>query len=1332
MQLISQLLGFGFRGRLWVLAWLGFVLILTVAVSASEREFLTEAELRELTTEVLQQELQQREATLVAIAERITQLHEQRNGLQGRIDEANAQRVALEIPSEPEPITDAVSIELLQQQLEQWELRQQQLALLQTSLENLQALVTEQRGTLLQLVGEYGLAHQARLSLQPLLADVERRIQEGQLQREVFPPQLASLRKKEATQEDEEVVQDEEVAQDDADSEPSLWQQAERAILNWQAQAGRQDLRLQELQAALERAVAAQQQGAVAQQDLQQQLQAVRSRAALKDEVAQRSWQDLRLEFIDKNQSWHGDLESFTREAEDLERAWLAIQTQEAWLAEREAAEISVAPADASIPERLREVQQALAIAEAQRDSYQEQRAALDALEEPLTDLRSQIQERQQRLEDLGQLTLRLAVMLEVLQERLHDADERTLPDGADLDSLHERQVLLEQESEVLAQRYKVLAEGLEGLPQRLESAQANLDTAEREVVERQRRLESETRWMVFLDEVALQDTEALLVLFQERLVHIEETEVHLSALLEGHELVTQQVTRLAQQLNELRDPMVLERSQDEAAFTEWRRAQGIRITEVGLDEVASVTVAAAEVTQEPAAQEEEAESAPAERARAEPAARTEATIQQLRQVRNQMATRNLLALHERNTSMAQLAAMYESALAGLELLEAQTEYGVEGSREAWAAANILQERLGDEGLERAAISESVAVWTQREPVRQWQQRLDELQAQRRSLQEASAALQQRPRHEVLIQRLSEWESNLTRRIAALVERQRLEQQAEPPDVAQMDEFEQRRHDRFVAERVSAETPWHEKLLALLVAQQIEDSSQLLNSYYEQLLALEYRYTNLQQRKERSRALLERLQGSRDMLAYFIELLEPMVREQQERLEIGVVRVQAALNPAQAASLLDELHTRLDRVVLQLHELPQLPAATDVEAYQEARRRLIQSLRLPWAEKVLHETWLAWFVQQHSELGGLDQDIQRVNDHIAALESAQRELQLEISGLTGYSEAMLTELLAEGQTTRRASVEQLRLGDIGLLRQERLREMQLEAAKTAFWLLIIPVFAWIAIAMVNRMGRRAIRRARNHAAESLDQADQDREERVKMLVHVFTMAWKVLVVILATIYVFKAVNIDVLPIVASAGVLGLAIAFGAQQLVRDFLSGFFILLENQFRVGERVAINGVVGKVERITPRITLLRSPIEGTLHYIPNGSINHVSNDSREWGGIKVTFMVSYEAEHESVMAALQQAADDLQNDSRFAGLVKHFVNHGIENFGELAVEYLVNIQCKAGEQWRLGREYRRLARARLEEADIEIATLASLTNPQDHIALTRMRSAASTDQS
>ena len=237
-------------------------------------------------------------------------------------------------------------------------------------------------------------------------------------------------------------------------------------------------------------------------------------------------------------------------------------------------------------------------------------------------------------------------------------------------------------------------------------------------------------------------------------------------------------------------------------------------------------------------------------------------------------------------------------------------------------------------------------------------------------------------------------------------------------------------------------------------------------------------------------------------------------------------------------------------------------------------------------------------------------------------------------------------------------------GEIGILRDERVNEMNWAAINTLGWLVFIPFAAFLAVYIVNFMGHRKLARI-SHEAEEEGASDDiiDREVRFKMLFHVFSTAWVFLVTVLSVIYMFKAVNVDVLPLLASAGVLGLAIAFGAQQLVSDFFSGFFILLENQFRRGDTVEVNGIRGTVERITPRMTVVRDSAEGALHYIPNGSIQNVSNLSRQEACTKVDVPVMYNQDNQQVMQLLQQICDELSCGSRMGSILSGNYYHGHE---------------------------------------------------------------------
>ena len=139
-------------------------------------------------------------------------------------------------------------------------------------------------------------------------------------------------------------------------------------------------------------------------------------------------------------------------------------------------------------------------------------------------------------------------------------------------------------------------------------------------------------------------------------------------------------------------------------------------------------------------------------------------------------------------------------------------------------------------------------------------------------------------------------------------------------------------------------------------------------------------------------------------------------------------------------------------------------------------------------------------------------------------------------------------------------------------------------------------------------------------------------------------------------------------------------------------------------------INDTFGEIEKITPRLTILRDS-NGRLHYYPNGSIEHVENAQRGWSAIKLAIPIDYDADSEKVMEVLQEVCDGLRKDTEFAELIRDINVSGIQDFSEYAVLYRVAIETKAGEQFFIGREYRRRIKQRLHEIGIKMPRQADI---------------------
>jgi small conductance mechanosensitive channel len=181
-------------------------------------------------------------------------------------------------------------------------------------------------------------------------------------------------------------------------------------------------------------------------------------------------------------------------------------------------------------------------------------------------------------------------------------------------------------------------------------------------------------------------------------------------------------------------------------------------------------------------------------------------------------------------------------------------------------------------------------------------------------------------------------------------------------------------------------------------------------------------------------------------------------------------------------------------------------------------------------------------------------------------------------------------------------------------------------------------------------------------------------------------------------------RIDIEPLLASAGIAGLAIGFGAQTLVKDVINGFFILVENQFEVGDTIRAAGVSGAVEEITMRRTTLRDG-DGTLHIVPNGSIQIVSNMTRDWSQVMLHVAADYSENSDHVVELLQETAKEFYNDPTFKNdLVAEPQVPGIERVRGNEVDYLMLVKVRPGKQYGVARELRRRIKVCFEKNKIK----------------------------
>jgi small-conductance mechanosensitive channel len=236
---------------------------------------------------------------------------------------------------------------------------------------------------------------------------------------------------------------------------------------------------------------------------------------------------------------------------------------------------------------------------------------------------------------------------------------------------------------------------------------------------------------------------------------------------------------------------------------------------------------------------------------------------------------------------------------------------------------------------------------------------------------------------------------------------------------------------------------------------------------------------------------------------------------------------------------------------------------------------------------------------------------------------------------------------------------------------------------------------------------RVVRLTAHRIEQAVDDGDDSittlREKRGRTISQLLRSVGRVVIITIAILLTFNAF-INIAPILAGAGILGLAISFGAQSLVRDIISGFFILLENQFAVGDVIDAAGKNGVVERMTMRVVVLRD-IEGTMHVIPNGEIKVVSNKTRGWARAVVDITVPNSEDVDRVLEVVRNEAEQFSKDSvwnlQLDGPVEVL---GVEELRDNSVVIRTLLKTQPGSQWSVGREFRRRLRKRFERETVE----------------------------
>jgi small-conductance mechanosensitive channel len=251
-------------------------------------------------------------------------------------------------------------------------------------------------------------------------------------------------------------------------------------------------------------------------------------------------------------------------------------------------------------------------------------------------------------------------------------------------------------------------------------------------------------------------------------------------------------------------------------------------------------------------------------------------------------------------------------------------------------------------------------------------------------------------------------------------------------------------------------------------------------------------------------------------------------------------------------------------------------------------------------------------------------------------------------------------------------------------------------------IVIIAVAAWLLNIIVSKIIRKAVRIAVVADPSLPPEAEKKREDT---LIRIFNGALGIVIIIIALMMILQESGLEIGPLLAGAGIVGLAFGFGGQYLIRDIITGLFIILENQYRIGDVVNIDGTGGSVEDISLRLTTLRD-LNGTMHYIPHGDIKKVSNLSKKFARINLDIGIAYNSNLEHVIEVINRTGAELAEDPAYKDFIispPKFLR--VNDFADSAIIVKILGETKPLKQWELTGEFRKRLKIAFDRENIEI---------------------------
>ena len=252
---------------------------------------------------------------------------------------------------------------------------------------------------------------------------------------------------------------------------------------------------------------------------------------------------------------------------------------------------------------------------------------------------------------------------------------------------------------------------------------------------------------------------------------------------------------------------------------------------------------------------------------------------------------------------------------------------------------------------------------------------------------------------------------------------------------------------------------------------------------------------------------------------------------------------------------------------------------------------------------------------------------------------------------------------------------------------------------TGLRIVLIAIITLIVIKGVKVLANRL------QVAFSEQKVDEESKKRASTLSSVIRHLLTVVILVVALMTILGQLGVEIGPILAAAGIVGLAVGFGAQNLVKDVINGFFILLEDQIRVGDVVQIAGKGGLVEKVNLKMTILRD-FSANVHYIPNGNIDVVTNMTKDYSRYVFDIGVAYREDVDEVMKIIREVDEELRKDSSCSeDILDPLEIFGLDQFADSALIIKARYKTKPIKQWGVAREFNRRLKKKFDEKDIEI---------------------------